>query len=141
MAGAPSGGAVLVVDGVDVPASSSAAVPATAAAWLEAWAPRGVYTATRTTGHHARLSRWDEHAKRLRGMLSALREHDPASFASLLDPEPFGAAPAAVADSIRAVLAAVPLAGASLAAFAPASPEDAVDDAPTVLRMIAALTA
>lgn len=66
---------------------------------------------------------------------------DPASFASLLDPEPFGAAPAAVADSIRAVLAAVPLAGASLAAFAPASPEDAVDDAPTVLRMIAALTA
>ena len=82
MAGAPSGGAVLVVDGVDVPASSSAAVPATAAAWLEAWAPRGVYTATRTTGHHARLSRWDEHAKRLRGMLSALREHDPASFAS-----------------------------------------------------------
>ena len=82
MAGAPSGGAVLVVDGVDVPASSSAAVPATAAAWLETWAPRGVYTATRTTGHHARLSRWDEHAKRLRGMLSALREHDPASFAS-----------------------------------------------------------
>ena len=82
MAGAPSGGAVLVVDGVDVLASSSAAVPATAAVWLEAWAPRGVYTATRTTGHHARLSRWDEHAKRLRGMLSALREHDPASFAS-----------------------------------------------------------
>ena len=72
----------MVVDGVDVLASSSAAVPATAAAWLEAWAPRGVYTATRTTGHHARLSRWDEHAKRLRGMLSALREHDPASFAS-----------------------------------------------------------
>ncbi len=66
---------------------------------------------------------------------------DPGSLASLLAPEPFGAAPTAVADSIRAVLAAVPLAGASLAAFAPGSPGDAVDDAPTVLRMIAALTA
>ena len=44
--------------------------------------PRAAYTATRTTGHHARLSRWDEHAKRLRGMISALRKHDPASFAS-----------------------------------------------------------
>ena len=80
--GAPSNDAIVVVDGVDVPASPSEAVPATAAAWLEEWAPRGVYTATRTTGHHACLSRWDAHAKRLRGMLSALREHDPVSFAS-----------------------------------------------------------
>ena len=80
--GAPSNDAIVVVDGVDVPASPSEAVPATAAAWLEEWVPRGVYTATRTTGHHACLSRWDAHAKRLRGMLSALREHDPVSFAS-----------------------------------------------------------
>jgi branched-subunit amino acid aminotransferase/4-amino-4-deoxychorismate lyase len=80
--GAPAGGAVVVVDGVDVPASPSAAVPATAAAWLAEWAPRGVYTATRTTDHHARLSRWDAHVKRLRLMLSAFRDHDPASFAS-----------------------------------------------------------
>ena len=80
--GAPSSGAVVVVDGVDAPASPSEAVPATAAAWLEEWAPLGAYTATRTTGQNARLSRWDAHAKRLRGMLSALREHDPASFAS-----------------------------------------------------------
>jgi branched-subunit amino acid aminotransferase/4-amino-4-deoxychorismate lyase len=80
--GAPAGGAVVVVDGVDVPASPSAAVPATAAAWLAEWAPRGVYTATRTTDHHARLCRWDAHVKRLRLMLSAFRDHDPASFAS-----------------------------------------------------------
>ena len=80
--GAPAGGAVVVVDGVDVPASPSAAVPATAAAWLAEWAPRGVYTATRTTDHHVCLSRWDAHVKRLRLMLSAFRDHDPASFAS-----------------------------------------------------------
>lgn len=68
---------------------------------------------------------------------------DPGAFHSLLDPEPFGLEPATLVAAIRAVRARFPLAGASLAAFAPADPgsESAVDDAATILRIIAALDA
>ena len=66
---------------------------------------------------------------------------DPGAFESLLDPEPFGLEPATLLAAIRAVRARFDLAGATLAAFAPSDPgaESAVDDAATILRIIAAL--
>jgi arginase len=65
---------------------------------------------------------------------------DPAELAGLLDPEPFGVPAADLVASITAVTERLPLAGATIAAFAPASPEAAVDDAPTLLRIIGALS-
>lgn len=66
---------------------------------------------------------------------------DPHAFESLLDPEPFGLEPATLLAAIRAVRARFDLAGASLAAFAPADPgsEGATEDAATILRIISAL--
>lgn len=66
---------------------------------------------------------------------------DPAEFASLGYPEPFGLPLAALLDSTRAVGARFPIAGAGLCEFAPSSPESAADDLPTILRIIGALTA
>ena len=66
---------------------------------------------------------------------------DPAEITGLSNPMPFGISAAALADLIRAVKARFPLAGATLAGFAPASPEAAVDDLGTLLRVIGALTA
>ncbi|HWM34462.1 MAG TPA: arginase family protein [Pseudolysinimonas sp.] len=65
---------------------------------------------------------------------------DPAEFAGLLDPEPFGLAPAALVAAITALTAALPLAGATIAAYAPASEEGRIDDAPTILRIVGALS-
>jgi arginase len=65
---------------------------------------------------------------------------DPADFAGLLDPEPFGLRPAALVAAITALTAALPLAGATIAAYAPASEEGRIDDAPTILRIMGALS-
>jgi arginase len=65
---------------------------------------------------------------------------DPADFAGLLDPEPFGLRPAALVAAIAALTAALPLAGATIAAYAPASEEGRIDDAPTILRIVGALS-
>jgi arginase len=66
---------------------------------------------------------------------------DPADLDGLLDPEPFGVTPTALVDAIKALRARFPLAGATLAAYAPSAvdTEQAADDAATILRIIAAL--
>src|SRR5690606_22639371 len=66
---------------------------------------------------------------------------DPASISSLLDPEPFGLEPATLVAAIRALRERFPLAGATIAAYAPADPdgEAAAEDSATILRLIAAL--
>jgi arginase len=66
---------------------------------------------------------------------------DPADLDGLLDPAPFGLSPAALVAAIKALRARFPLAGATLAAYAPsaADTEQAADDAATILRIIAAL--
>ena len=64
---------------------------------------------------------------------------DPAEFGGLLEPIPFGVAAADLVAAVRAVAARLPLAGATIASFAPESAERAVDDAPTILRLIGAL--
>ena len=66
---------------------------------------------------------------------------DPADLDGLLDPEPFGVSPSALVAAIKALRARFPLAGATLAAYAPSAleTEQAADDAATILRIIAAL--
>ncbi len=64
---------------------------------------------------------------------------DPSELAGLLDPEPFGVSAAALAAAIKALRARFSLAGATVAAYAPAGDDDIADDAPTILRVIAAL--
>jgi arginase len=66
---------------------------------------------------------------------------DPGDFEGLLDPQPFGMAPAAVSAAITTALAGRRLAGAGLAMFAPASPDAAARDLPTILRILSAMTA
>ena len=65
---------------------------------------------------------------------------DPSALAGLSYPMPFGVGAPELAALIRAVGARFPLAGASIAGFAPNSPEAASDDLPTILRLVAALT-
>ena len=64
---------------------------------------------------------------------------DPAEITGIGYPEPFGVTTADLVASIRALRARVPLAGASLTEFAPSSPEAAVDDLGTILRIVGAL--
>jgi arginase len=64
---------------------------------------------------------------------------DPAEFSGLLEPIPFGVTPAQLVAAVKALLARMPLAGATIASFAPESADAAVDDAPTILRLLAAL--
>jgi arginase len=66
---------------------------------------------------------------------------DPAELAGLLDPEPFGLSASALVATIKAMTKRLPLAGATLAAYAPTSEESKVDDAPTILRIVGALAA
>ncbi len=47
---------------------------------------------------------------------------------------------AGLVDCIGVLLERWPLAGAAITEFAPASPQDAVTDLPTILRIIGALT-
>jgi arginase len=66
---------------------------------------------------------------------------DPSELDGLLDPAPFGLGPTALVRSIKALRERFPLAGATLAAYAPSAldTEQAADDAATILRIIAAL--
>jgi arginase len=66
---------------------------------------------------------------------------DPAELGGLSYPLPFGLAASALIDLIKSITAKYPLAGATIAQFAPPSPEEAVDDLPTILRIIGSLTA
>lgn len=66
---------------------------------------------------------------------------DPAEFAGLLDPEPFGLSVGGLTAAIGALTQQTPLAGATIAAYAPVSAESQADDAPTLLRIIGALSA
>ncbi|WP_339621918.1 arginase family protein [uncultured Salinibacterium sp.] len=65
---------------------------------------------------------------------------DPADFAGLGSPVPFGIEASVLIEAIRAVVAQYPLAGAGITEFAPSSMTSAVDDSPTILRLIGALT-
>ena len=64
---------------------------------------------------------------------------DPADITGLSDPEPFGVRATVLVETIKALLARFPLAGAGITEFAPASPDEAVEDLPTILRLIGAL--
>ena len=64
---------------------------------------------------------------------------DPADISGLGAPEPFGVRATVLVETIKALVARFPLAGAGITEFAPASPEDAVEDLPTILRLIGAL--
>ena len=66
---------------------------------------------------------------------------DPAELSGLDSPEPFGLGLASLIELIHAVRGRFPLVGATLAGFAPASPQQAADDLPAILRLIGALTA
>jgi arginase len=65
---------------------------------------------------------------------------DPSEFSGKGDPVPFGIAGAQLVALIAAVRERFELAGAGITEFAPSSPDAAVDDLPTLLRVIGALT-
>jgi arginase len=65
---------------------------------------------------------------------------DPGEIEGVGYPEPFGFSAAKLIELIRAVKAQFPLAGAGITEFAPASVEQSVNDMPTILRIIGALT-
>ncbi|GAA1842209.1 arginase family protein [Microbacterium koreense] len=64
---------------------------------------------------------------------------DPAELAGTAHPEPFGATVADVTAALGALRATVPLVGASLTGYSPASPSAANDDLGPILRLIGAL--
>jgi len=64
---------------------------------------------------------------------------DPAEFDSTGYPEPFGLTLGSLLAVIAAAKAALPLAGAAVTEFAPASAEGAADDLGSILRIIGAL--
>ncbi len=66
---------------------------------------------------------------------------DPSEFAAVHAPVPFGLSVAQLTAAIRAATETVPLAGAAVCEFAPADRAAADEDLPTVLRVLAALTA
>lgn len=66
---------------------------------------------------------------------------DPGEFAGLGYPEPFGLAASDLVDALKALFARFSLAGAGITEFAPASVDAAVDDLPTILRIVGALAA
>lgn len=65
---------------------------------------------------------------------------DPAVLMGLSNPLPFGLSVEALTGAISALRAEFAIAGATIAGFAPASPEAANDDLPSILRIIGALT-
>jgi arginase len=65
---------------------------------------------------------------------------DPAEIDGVGYPEPFGLSVHELLSAIGAVRARFGLVGAGITEFAPSTPEVAVDDLPTILRVIAALT-
>lgn len=64
---------------------------------------------------------------------------DPSEITGVSFAEPFGAAAADVAASIRRLRERVPLAGATITEFSPSSPAAAVEDLGTILRLVGAL--
>ena len=64
---------------------------------------------------------------------------DPAYLTGVLEAVPFGISPAELVTSISRIRAVLPLAGASLAGFAPAHADAAVEDMGTLLRIVGAL--
>lgn len=65
---------------------------------------------------------------------------DPAELVGLANPMPFGLSVEALTAAIAELRAQFPLAGATIAGFAPATPEAASDDLSPILRIIGALT-
>ena len=66
---------------------------------------------------------------------------DSADFAGLGSPQPFGVTATALVETVKGLLERFPLAGAGVTEFAPASVADSLDDLPTILRIIGALSA
>lgn len=64
---------------------------------------------------------------------------DPAELGGVSDPAPFGASVTALGAAITSLRSRVPLAGATLAGFAPRSSSAAVDDLGALLRLVGAL--
>ncbi|MDZ8201661.1 arginase family protein [Microbacterium sp. SSW1-59] len=64
---------------------------------------------------------------------------DPAAMGGVSQPVPFGPSVAELVGAIRAVRDVLPMAGATLTGFSPASPDAAVDDLGAILRVIGAL--
>ncbi len=65
---------------------------------------------------------------------------DPAEFDCVTYPEPFGITTQALLELIAAARATLPLAGAAITEFAPASPDSASESMSTILRVVGALT-
>ena len=65
---------------------------------------------------------------------------DPSALTGLNNLIPFGLSVADLGGAITALRAEFTLAGATITGFAPASPEAATDDLPSILRIIGALT-
>lgn len=65
---------------------------------------------------------------------------DPAVLTGLSSPLPFGLSVEALTGAITALRAELPIAGATIAGFAPPSPEAATDDLPSILRIVGSLT-
>ncbi|WP_348648576.1 hypothetical protein [Cryobacterium breve] len=65
---------------------------------------------------------------------------DPSVLTGLANLLPFGLSVETLGRTITALRAEFELAGATIAGFAPASPEAANDDLPSILRIIGALT-
>lgn len=64
---------------------------------------------------------------------------DPAEISGVGSAQPFGLTTVDLVSSIRALRERFPLVGASLTGFSPSSPEAAVDDLGTILRIVGAL--
>jgi arginase len=64
---------------------------------------------------------------------------DPAEITGVGDAVPFGLTRVQLVDAIRAIRERLPLAGATIAGFAPASPIAAVEDLGAILRIVGAL--
>lgn len=64
---------------------------------------------------------------------------DPAEIAGVTSAQPFGVSVADLVASIAAVRARVPIVGASITGFSPASPAAAIDDLGAILRIVGAL--
>lgn len=64
---------------------------------------------------------------------------DPGELSGVAQPAPFGARVAELAAALRRLRERMPLAGATIAGFAPRSPRDAVDDLGALLRLVGAL--
>ena len=65
---------------------------------------------------------------------------DPIDIVGLSNPEPFGVSALDLIAAIRELVARFELRGAGVTEFAPATPGDAVEDMPTILRIVGALT-